>query len=98
MIPIKKEPLESNEELEFVMSPNDIDNEVDHLLSQEVRNLYSGLHIRTFQVLDYFDPTYRYTTQSIDWQINPKSGDMRFFWFKAINYIPYLFRPNLTLV
>ena len=59
LIPIKKEPLESNEELELIMSPIDIDNEIEHLLSQEVRNLYSGLQIKTFQVLDYFDPTYR---------------------------------------
>ena len=59
LIPIKKEPLESNEELELIMSPMDIDNEIEHLLSQEVRNLYSGLQIKTFQVLDYFDPTYR---------------------------------------
>ena len=56
LIPIKKEP---NDESELIMSPIDIDNEIEHLLSQEVRNLYSGLQIKTFQVLDYFDPTYR---------------------------------------
>ena len=59
LIPIKKEHLESNDESELIMSPIDIDNEIEHLLSQEVRNLYSGLQIKTFQVLDYFDPTYR---------------------------------------
>ena len=56
LIPIKKEPID---ESELIMSPIDIDNEIEHLLSQEVRNLYSGLQIKTFQVLDYFDPTYR---------------------------------------
>jgi len=37
-IRVKKEPLEANQELEMFMSPIDMDNEIEYLLSQEASN------------------------------------------------------------
>ena len=47
------------------MSATDMDNEIEYLLSQEVRNLCSGLQFKTFVILNYFDPKST-TTQSFD--------------------------------
>ena len=48
------------------MSATDMDNEIEYLLSQEVRNLCSGLQFKTFVILNYFDPKSTKTTQSFD--------------------------------